>query len=315
MADKVATRVAYGDALAALGEKHHNIVALDADLSKSTMTVTFAKKFPARFFQMGIAESDMVDTAAGLAACGKLPFVSTFAIFASRGWEQIRNVVSRAKLPVIFALTHAGVSVGEDGASAQANEDIAIFRVVPHMRVIVPADAAETQSCLEYLVTHVDGPAFVRLGREKVPAVCPPGYRFELGKALTLQDGADVTLIACGAMVSVALEAAKLLAAKGIRARVLNMASIKPIDRDAIHAAATQTAGIVTAEEHSIIGGLGGAVAEVVSENSPCPVLRVGMPDTFGESGKPAELLKKYGHTAEKIAECAEKIMASRRQA
>jgi len=309
MADKVATRVAYGEALAALGERYPQIVALDADLSKSTMTVTFAKKFPDRFFQMGIAESDMVDTAAGLATCGKLPFASSFAVFASRGWEQIRNIVARAKLPVVFALTHAGVSVGEDGASAQANEDIAIFRVLPYMRVIVPADGPETKSCLEYLVTHVDGPAFVRLGREKVPVVCPDGYKFELGKALTVRGGKDISIIACGVMVSIALQAAEMLAAKGVDARVINMASIKPIDRDAIVAAASETAGIVTAEEHSVIGGLGGAVAEVVAETHPCPIRRVGMADKFGESGAPAELMKKYEHTPEKIVEFAETIL------
>jgi len=313
MADKVATRVAYGEALAALGEKYPQIVALDADLSKSTMTVHFAKKFPDRFFQMGIAESDMLDTAAGLAACGKLPFASSFAIFASRGWEQVRNIIARAKLPVVLALTHAGISVGEDGASAQANEDIAIFRVLPFMRVIVPADAPETKSCLEYLVTHADGPAFVRLGREKLPVVCPEGYRFELGKALKLRDGKDVTIIACGGMVGPALEAADKLAANGVSVRVLDMASIKPIDRAAIGAAASETAGIVTAEEHSVIGGLGSAVAEVVGETTPCPVRRVGMLDKFGESGKPAELMKKYEQTPEKIIECAEAILKARK--
>jgi len=312
MADKVATRVAYGEALAALGEKYRHVVALDADLSKSTMTVNFAKKFPDRFFQMGIAESDMVDTAAGLATCGKLPFASSFAIFASRGWEQIRNIIARAKLPVVLALTHAGVSVGEDGASAQANEDIAIFRVLPNMRVIVPADGPETRSCIEWLAANVDGPAFVRLGREKVPIVCPDGYAFQLGKALKLRDGNDVAIIACGRMVHLAMEAATMLAAKGIEARVLNMASIKPIDRDAIAAAARETAGIVTAEEHSIIGGLGGAVAEVVGETHPCPIRRVGMPDKFGESGKPSELMKKYGQSAEKICECAGEVVKGR---
>ena len=312
MADKIATRVAYGEALATLGEKYPHIVALDADLSKSTMTVTFAKKFPDRFFQMGIAESDMVDTAAGLATCGKLPFASSFAIFASRGWEQIRNVIARAKLPVVLALTHAGVSVGEDGASAQANEDIAIFRVLPNMRVVVPADAPETKSCIEWLVQHTDGPVFVRLGREKLPVVCPNGYAFQLGKALKLRDGNDIAIIACGGMVHIALEAASALDAKGIQVRVLNMASIKPIDRDAIIAAARETAGIVTAEEHSIIGGLGGAVAEVVCETHPCPIRRVGMPDKFGESGKPSELMLKYGHSAEKICQCAEEILKAK---
>ena len=309
MADKTATRGAYGEALAELGQKYPNIVALDADLSKSTMTVHFAEKFPDRFFQMGIAESDMVGTAAGLATCGKLPFVSSFAIFASRAWEQIRNTIARANLPVVLALTHAGLSVGEDGASAQANEDIAIFRVLPNMRVVVPADGPETKSAMDYLVEHVDGPMFLRLGRAKMRAVCPEGYKFELGKALKLRDGRDVSIIACGAMVDPALKAAEALAEKGIDARVLNMASIKPIDKEAIAAAASETAGIVTAEEHQIIGGLGGAVAEVVGETSPCPVLRVGMPDKFGESGTGPELMDKYDHTPEKICEYAESIL------
>lgn len=309
MAEKVATRAAYGETLAELGGKYPHIVALDADLSKSTMTVHFAKKFPERFFQIGIAECDLVCTAAGLATCGKLPFASSFAIFASRGWEQIRNTIARAKLPVVLALTHAGCSVGEDGASAQANEDIAIFRVLPHMRVIVPADAIETKSCMEYLVENMDGPAYLRLGRSNLPAVCPDDYSFELGKAITLRDGNDVSIIACGSMVCLALEAAESLAAKGIDARVLNMASIKPIDRDAIIAAASETAGIVTAEEHQVIGGLGGAVAEIVGETHPCPVLRVGMQDKFGESGTPAEVMAKYGHSAEKIAETAETLL------
>jgi len=312
MAEKVATRAAYGEALAELGAKYEHIVALDADLSKSTMTVKFAKKFPDRFFQMGIAESDMIDTAAGLASCGKLPFASSFAVFASRGWEQVRNVVARAKLPVVLALTHAGISVGEDGASAQANEDIAIFRVLPNMRVIVPADGPETKSCLQWLVENMDGPAFVRLGRAKVPTVCPDGYRFELGKALTLREGSDVTIIACGSMVAPALEAAEALEAKGVSARVINMASIKPIDEAAIIAAAKDTAGIVTAEEHQVFGGLGGAVAEVVCANKPCPVRRVGMPDKFGESGSSDELMKKYDQSAEKIIEEAERILKMR---
>jgi len=313
MAEKVATRVAYGESLAELGAKYPHIVALDADLSKSTMTVTFAKKFPERFFQMGIAEADMIDTAAGLAACGKLPFASSFAIFAARGWEQVRNVVARAKLPVVLALTHAGISVGEDGASAQANEDIAIFRVLPNMRVIVPADGPETKSCLQWLVENMDGPAFVRLGRAKVPAVCPAGYRFELGKAVTLREGNDVSIIACGGLVAPALVAAEALASTGVSARVINMASIKPIDEAAIVAAARETAGIVTAEEHQVLGGLGGAVAEVVGANQPCPVRRVGMPDKFGESGTGDELMKKYGQSVEKIIEEARQVIAMRK--
>lgn len=309
MPEMIATRDAYGKALARVGERNKNIVVLEADLSKSTKTEVFAKKFPDRFFQMGISEQDMMDTAAGLATCGKIPFCSSFAIFGSRGWEQIRNVVARAHLKVAICLTHAGVSVGEDGASAQANEDIAIFRVIPGMKVIVPADAVETESAVEFIADHIDGPIYMRLGREKSPVVLDPAYKFQLGKAALLRDGSDVTIIACGIMVPMALEAADKLAADGIRARVLNMSTIKPIDRLAIESAARQTRGIVTAEEHSIIGGLGSAVAEVVCETYPAPLRRVGMPDAYGESGSAKELLAKYGQSTEHIIAAARNIL------
>jgi len=308
MSEPIATRDAYGKALARMGETHPEIVVLDADLSKSTKTNVFAKKFPERFFEMGISESDMMCTAAGFATCGKLPFASSFAVFASRAWEPIRTVICRGRLPVRMCLTHAGVSVGEDGASAQANEDIAIFRALPHMDVIVPADGVETESVIEYLVEHRDGPAMVRLGRAKCPIILPENYRFELGKGIVLRPGDDVAIVACGLMVAETLTAAEQLAADGISARVINLASIKPIDEDLLVAAASETRGIVTAEEHSIIGGLGGAVSEVLGERHPTRIRRVGMPDCFGESGSSAELLQKYGQTAADIVRAAKEL-------
>ncbi len=303
MSENKHTRVAYGDTLARLGETDENIVVLDADLSCSTQTHRFAKKFPDRFFQMGIAEGDMVATAAGLAASGKKPFISTFVIFALRGWEQIRNSVARTNLPVNIVLTHGGLSVGEDGASAQACEDIAIMRVLPRMKVIVPADAVETEQVIEYLAAHTDGPAYVRLTRNVVPVLFDESYRFTLGKAARLRDGGDGTIIACGQMVCRALGAAELLAKDGLDIRVLNMSTIKPLDGEAITAAARETGRIVTAEEHSVVGGLGSAVAEHLATSTPVPMGMIGVQDTFGESGTPAELFEKYGLTEEAIAE------------
>jgi transketolase len=258
---------------------------------------------------MGISEQDMVCTAAGLASAGKIPFVSSFAIFASRGWEQIRNMVCRANLNVNFCLTHSGLTVGEDGSSAQALEDIAIFRALPRMRVIVPADDVETTQVIEYLVEHRDGPAYVRLGRAKVPRVHPDDYKYKFGKASILRQGKDVAIIACGIMTAKALEAAESLASAGIQARVINMSAIKPVDADAIIAASKQIGKIVTAEEHSIIGGLGDAVAEVLTENAPCPMKRIGTRDTFGESGTPDELLEKYGLQPHHIADAAKALL------
>jgi transketolase len=302
MTEKAATRDAYGAALEEMGAKYEEIVVLDADLSESTRTSRFAKKYPARFFQMGISEQDMVCTAAGLASAGKLPFASSFAIFASRAWEQIRNMVCRANLNVNLCLTHAGITVGADGSSAQALEDIAIMRALPHMRVLVPSDDIETTQIIKYLVTHRDGPAYVRLGRSKVPRVNAEKYRFRAARATKLRSGGDATIIACGLMVSITLEAAEMLAGDGVEVTVLNMSSIKPIDVDAIVGASRETGRIVTAEEHNIIGGLGGAVAEVLAEHAPCPMRRIGTRDTFGESGAPDELLKKYGLSKDNIA-------------
>jgi transketolase len=311
MSENKHTRVAYGDTLARLGETDKNIVVLDADLSCSTQTHRFAEKFPDRFFQMGIAEGDMMATAAGLAASGKKPFVSTFVIFASRGWEQIRNSVARTNLPVNIVLTHGGLSVGEDGASAQACEDIAIMRVLPRMKVIVPADSVETARVIEYLAAHTDGPAYVRLTRNVVPVLFDENYRFTLGKAVMLRDGGDGTIIACGQMVYRALGAAERLANDGLHIRVLNMSTIKPLDGEAVTAAARETGRIVTAEEHSVVGGLGSAVAEHLAATTPVPMGMIGVQDTFGESGTPAELFEKYGLTEEAIAEKMSELCTS----
>ncbi len=304
-----ATRDAYGDALKELGAVNNDIVVLDADLSKSTKTCVFAKAFPDRFFNCGIAEQNLIGTAAGLAAAGKTPFASTFAMFAAgRAFEQVRNSVCYPKLNVKIAATHAGLTVGEDGASHQAIEDISVMRTLPNMTVIVPADAAETKAAVEFAASY-KGPVYIRLGRMAVPELFGADYKFEVGKAVQLRDGADVTLIACGIMTSAAVEAADLLKAAGVNARVLNMPTIKPIDAQAIIQAASDTGAIVTCEEHSVIGGLGSAVAEVLMENSPVPAERVGVLDSFGESGTPAALLKKYKLTAADIAAAAQRVI------
>lgn len=311
MADAIATRDAYGKALEEVGARHPEMVVLDADLQGSTRTDQFQKHWPDRFFDMGISEQDMICTAAGLAASGKLVFASSFAIFGSRAWEQIRNTVARGNLRMVIGLTHAGLSVGEDGASAQANEDIAIFRAIPNMKVVVPADGSETRAVIRYLADTpgLTGPTYVRMGRAKMPVVLPADHVFAFGESQQLRAGDDVALLACGVMLDAALKAAETLAADGIQARVINMASIKPLDEAAVLRAAAETKGIVTAEEHSIIGGLGSAVAEVVCEGHPCPVRRVGVRDCFGESGPPDALFRKYGLTPEKIVEAARAIL------
>lgn len=297
----MATRDAYGKTLVALGAEHPEIVVLDADLSRSTKTGDFKDVYPERFFNIGIAEANMMGIAAGFATCGKIPFVSTFAIFGTlRAADQVRNSICYPNLNVKLALTHAGITVGEDGASHQVVEDIALMRAMPNMTVIVPADGEETAQAVRAAVEY-EGPVYLRLGRAKVLTIFDSNYKFEIGKGVIVHPGDDVTVIACGIMVSIAIEAAKELAHQGISVRVINMPSIKPIDRELIIAAAHETRGIVTAEEHSIIGGLGGAVAEVVSESVPTLVKRVGMMDTFGESGKPEQLLVKYGLTKENI--------------
>ena len=313
LGDNIATREAYGRALVRLGEQNPDIVVLDADLAKSTKTIKFKEKFPERFFDMGIAEADMMGTAAGLAASGKIAFASTFAIFATgRAWEQIRNSICYTNLNVKIAASHAGIAVGPDGSSHQAIEDIAIMRVIPNMKVVAPADAVETEKAVEALV-ETPGPAYLRLGRSGVPVLYEETYEFRLGKASVLREGSDVTLIAVGTMVLLALEAAENLAKDGINARVINMSTVKPIDIDAIASAIEETGAIVTAEEHSVIGGLGSAVAETVCEMAPAPVVRVGIRDKFGQSGKADELMETYGLTAGRIAEAAREALSGKK--
>lgn len=298
---KIATREAYGKALVKLGQINDNVVVLDADLSKSTKTNDFYKMFPERFFNMGIAEQNLIGAACGLSTAGKIPFASTFAMFATgRAFEVIRNSVCYPKLNVKVCATHAGLTVGEDGASHESVEDMAIMRAIPNMTVLVPADGVETEKMI-FEVAKYNGPVYVRLGRSAVPVLFDENYKFEIGKGSVVRDGNDATIIACGIMVNEAVLAHEALKEEGINARVINMSTIKPIDRDLIIKAAEETKAIVTAEEHSIIGGLGSAVSEVVGEECPVIVKKVGVKDTFGESGTPAELLKKYGLTAEEI--------------
>ena len=305
MADKIATREAYGNALASLGEKYTDFVVLDADLAAATKTGIFKKKYPERFFDCGIAEADMVGVAAGLAASGKTVFASSFAMFAAgRAFEQIRNSVGYPHLNVKIGATHAGISVGEDGATHQCNEDIALMRTIPGMTIVNPADGIEAAAAVEAAI-NTKGPFYLRFGRYAVPYLYGENYKFELGKGVKLKDGKDVTIIATGLMVHLALEAANTLAAEGIDAEVINIHTIKPLDKDMVVASAKKTGAVVTAEEHSVIGGLGGAVCETLSENAPVPVLRVGVEDRFGMSGKVPELLNEYGLTAENIADKA----------
>ncbi len=296
-----ATRDAYGKALVVLGRENPNIVVLDADLSKSTMTLHFAKEFPNRFFDCGIAEQNMIGIAAGLAASGKIAFASTFAVFATgRCFDQLRMSVSQPRLDVKVVATHGGISVGEDGLSHHAIEDVALACSLPGFNVIVPADAEETTQAIRVVAT-TPGPFYVRLGRPKVPRVSKDGYQFVLGKAARLRDGSDLTIIANGIMVAPALEAAENLAKQGIDCRVLNMATVKPLDADAVVKAATETGAIVTAEEHLEHGGLGARVAQVVAQHHPVPVSFVAIKDMYAQSGTPAELLKRYGLTAADI--------------
>lgn len=302
MSKKIATREAYGEALVQLGRENPRVVVLDADLAKSTKTIDFAKTFPERFFDMGVAEQNMVGTAAGLAAAGKIPFCSSFAVFATgRAFEQVRNSVAYSALNVKIAATHAGITVGEDGGSHQSVEDIAIMRALPNMTVFVPADAVETAAAVR-AAADLEGPVYIRLGRAGVPVLHGPEFRFEPGRAVRLREGKDAAIIATGIMVAAALEAAEILAAEGIAVQVLDVHTIKPLDVEAVVRAARETGALVTAEEHSVIGGLGGAVAEAVAENYPVLMKRVGLPDKFGESGSPGELLEKYGLTPQALA-------------
>lgn len=309
MTTKIATRDAYGEALVELGHTNKNVVVLDADLSKSTKTSDFSKAFPERFFNMGIAEQNLLGTAAGLAASGKIPFASSFAVFAvGRAYDQIRNTIAYPHLNVKIAASHAGLTVGEDGGSHQMLEDIALMRALPGMTVLVPADAVETKQAIFAAAEH-EGPVYIRLGRPKVPVLFDENYRFQIGKGVLMQDGTDVTLVATGLMVSKALEAAELLQSENISAAVVNISTIKPLDTGLLAKMAEKTGAVVTCEEHNIIGGLGSAVAEALAERHPVPILRVGTEDVFGQSGQPDELLAKYGLTAEKIAEKAKAVM------
>ena len=305
----IATRDAYGKALVKLGQINEQVVVLDADLSKSTKTNEFYKVYPNRFFNMGIAEQNLIGAACGLATAGKIPFASSFAMFATgRAFEIIRNSVAYPKLNVKICATHAGLTVGEDGASHESIEDMAIMRAIPNMTVLVPADGVEAeQMILE--AARVYGPMYVRLGRSAVPTIFDENYKFEIGKGTVVRQGNDATIIACGIMVYEAIKAAEELALEGINARVINMSTIKPIDKELIITAAKETKAIVTAEEHSIIGGLGSAVSEVVSEECPVVVKKVGVKDSFGESGTPPELLKKYGLTANDIVEAVKEAI------
>ena len=310
MADKkIATRESYGTALASLGDKC-DIIVLDADLSKSTKTDIFKKQFPDRFINMGIAEANMMSTAAGLAACGKIVFASSFAMFAAgRAFEQIRNSICYPNLNVKIGASHAGISVGEDGATHQCLEDIGIMRTLPNMVILNPADDTEAKAAVKAAVEH-EGPVYLRFGRLGVPVLFDDDYKFEIGKGVQLVEGTDVTLVATGLMVSSALEAAELLKNEGISARVINMATIKPIDEAIITKAAVETGALVSCEEHNVIGGLGSAVAEVLCQSCPVPLIRVGTLDVFGKSGKPAELFEEYGLTAQNIAIQAKNAMA-----
>ena len=308
---KKATRDSYGEALVELGRENPNIVVFDADLAGATKTGVFKKAFPERFFDCGIAEGNMMVAAAGVSTCGYVPFASTFAMFAAgRAYEQIRNSIGYPHLNVKIGATHAGISVGEDGATHQCNEDIALMRTIPGMVVINPADAVEARAAVEAAILY-QGPVYLRFGRLAVPVIYDKDtYKFEMGKGVQMKEGTDVTIIATGIMVDMALTAAEQLANEGISARVINMHTIKPIDRALVLEAAKATGAIVTAEEHNIIGGLGSAVAEVVSEGCPVPVLRVGVEDVFGRSGTVPALLEAYGLTPANIVAKAKAAVA-----
>ena len=306
----VATRASYGEALVELGQKRDDFIVLDADLAAATQTGKFKAAFPDRFYDCGIAEQNMMGIAAGIASTGKRVFVSSFAMFASgRAFEQIRNSICYPKLPVIIGATHGGISVGEDGATHQCLEDIALMRTLPNMTVINPADATEAKKAVYAAIEH-DGPVYMRFGRYAVPVIFDQSYDFKIGKASVLREGKDVTIIATGLMVNEALKAYDTLKAEGISARVINMATIKPLDTDAVVSAARDTGAIVTAEEHSVIGGLGGAVCETLSEVCPVPVVKLGVYDKFGFSGPAAKLLDIFGLRAENIAEKAKQAIA-----
>lgn len=301
---KIATRDSYGNALAELGKEHENLVVLDADLAAATKTGVFKKAYPERFIDCGIAEANMTGVAAGLSTCGKVPFISSFAMFvAGRAFEQVRNSIGYPHLNVKIGATHAGITVGEDGATHQCNEDIALMRTIPGMVIINPADDVEARAAVKAAYEY-EGPVYLRFGRLALPIIHnESSYKFEIGKGEILRDGKDVTIVATGAMVSNSLEAAERLAADGIEAKVINIHTIKPLDEELVVAAAKETGKVVTVEEHSVIGGLGSAVCDTLAQKAPTQVMKIGMNDTFGESGSAVELLKKYKLDAESIYE------------
>jgi len=303
------TRQGWADALKELGRQDPRVVVLDADLAKSTLTCQFKDEFPDRFFDMGIAEQNMINVAGGMSLTGLIPFVSTYGVFVSgRAWEQIRTSICYGQLNVKFGGAHGGISVGPDGATHQALEEITIMRVLPNMKVIVPADYYETYKAV-MAMKEMEGPVYIRFGREKVPTVTTKDTPFEIGKAYSVREGTDVSIIACGVMVAEALDAAEFLQSKGVSAEVINMHTIKPIDKETILKSAQKTGCVVTAEEHQKAGGMGSAVMEVLAQNHPVPVEMVGIDDTFGESGKPSELMEKYGITSKEIIEQALKVI------
>jgi transketolase len=307
---KESTRVEYGKTLAQLGAENTHIVVLDADLSGSTQTHHFAKVFRDRFFNVGIAEQDLMGTAAGLALGGKIPFASTFAMFATgRAWEQIRQTIAYGNLNVKIVASHGGVTVGEDGGSHQAVEDLALMRILPNLVVLVPADGPETRAMTRWAAAY-PGPVYMRTGRMSLPLVYDDSYVFELGRGSLLREGGDVTLMGLGIMVQACLEAAASLAQDGLEARVVNLGCLKPLDWELVVDSARRTGAVVTAEEHMVTGGLGSAVSEILAEHCPTPLKRIGLRDTFGMSGKPADLLKHYGLTADDIKQAALKVIA-----
>ena len=310
MAAQESTRVEYGKTLAQLGAENPHIVVLDADLSGSTQTHHFAKAFKDRFFNVGIAEQDLMGTAAGLALGGKIPFASTFAMFATgRAWEQIRQTIAYGNLNVKIVASHGGVTVGEDGGSHQALEDLALMRILPNMVVLVPADGPETRAMTRWAADY-QVPVYMRTGRMALPVIYDDSYTFTLGRGSRLREGRDVSLMGIGIMVQACLDAAALLAQDGIEARVVNLSCLKPLDWELVVESARRTGAVVTAEEHMVTGGLGSAVSEVLGEHCPTPMTRIGLKDTFGMSGKPGDLLKHYGLTAEDIKQAAVKVMA-----
>jgi len=309
MEELVATRDAFGEVLLKLGEENKNLVVLTADLAESTRVKKFAEKFPERFFNMGIAEQNMMGVAAGLARCGKTVIATTFAIFASgRAWEQVRYSISHSYLNVKIVATHGGISVGEDGSSHQGTEDISLMRTIPGMKVIVPADGVETKKAIQAAI-KVKGPVYIRLGRAKTPVIFEEDYPFQIGRGYKIRKGKDVSIFTCGIMLSQALKAEEKLKEEGISAEVINISTLKPLDEKIIIESAHSTGAVVTAEEHQIIGGLGSAVAETLGENYPVPLERIGIKDKFGESGKPEELFEKYQLTANDIYKAAKKAV------